>query len=151
MPAMCPATPPTTAPLMQPLACTAPLEASAIAAAQTNVGIHLMISLPVACLETNRCADRPFQSAVGGLIPGAAPSAMLHSASSHARNPRRAEPLSVMDRRTRLLGQAEQARRIAQSINDAETSEALRKLADDYEQQAKSLESDGRDQAEKKE
>lgn len=54
-----------------------------------------------------------------------------------------------MDRRTRLVGQAEQARRIAQSINDAETSDALWKLADDYEQQAKSLESDGRDQAEK--
>ncbi|WP_407179936.1 hypothetical protein [Bradyrhizobium sp. STM 3562] len=53
-----------------------------------------------------------------------------------------------MDRRTRLVGQAEQARRIAHSINDAETK-ALRKLADDYEQQAKSLESDGRDQAEK--
>jgi hypothetical protein len=47
----------------------------------------------------------------------------------------------VMDRRSRLLGQAEQARRIAQSINDPETADALRKLADDYEQQAKTLES----------
>lgn len=45
----------------------------------------------------------------------------------------------VMDRRSRLLGQAEQARRIAQSINDPETAEALRKLADDYEEQAKAL------------
>ena len=37
------------------------------------------------------------------------------------------------------FGQAEQARRIAQSINDPETAEALRKLADDYEEQAKAL------------
>jgi hypothetical protein len=46
-----------------------------------------------------------------------------------------------MERRTRLLGQAEQVRRIAQSINDADTADALRKLADDYEEQAKALES----------
>lgn len=44
-----------------------------------------------------------------------------------------------MDQRSRLLGQAERARRIAQSINDPDTAEALRKVADDYERQARSL------------
>jgi len=39
------------------------------------------------------------------------------------------------------FGQAEQARRIAQSINDPETAEALRKLADHHEEQAKALDS----------
>jgi hypothetical protein len=52
-----------------------------------------------------------------------------------------------MDQRSRLLGQAEQARRIAQSINDLEAVERLQRLADDYEQQARSLGPEGRDDA----
>ncbi len=56
---------------------------------------------------------------------------------------------SRMDQRSRLLGQAEQARRIAQSINDPEAVERLQRLADDYEQQARSLGPEGRDDAPK--
>jgi hypothetical protein len=54
-----------------------------------------------------------------------------------------------MDQRSRLLGQAEQARRIAQSINDPETAEVLRRLAEDYERQASSLGLEGQDETAK--
>jgi hypothetical protein len=44
-----------------------------------------------------------------------------------------------MDERSRLIEQAEHCRRIAEKINHAETAEAIRKLAQEYEQKAESL------------
>jgi hypothetical protein len=44
-----------------------------------------------------------------------------------------------MDEKSRLLERAEQCRRIAEKINHAETAQALRKLAKEYQQQAESV------------
>lgn len=47
--------------------------------------------------------------------------------------------MARMDERSRLIEQAEHCRRIAEKINHAETAEAIRKLAQEYEQKAESL------------
>lgn len=57
-----------------------------------------------------------------------------------ALNSKCASTLIVMDERERLLAQAQRCRRIAEKINDAEAAEAIRRLAEEYEQRAKAVE-----------